>query len=238
MHLPFRPTLWPTIITIPAFLLMVGLSLWQVQRLEWKTELLAERQSRLNAAPIDLPSPGSDPAQAEYKRVRLEGEFLHEKEFYLAARSLAGAPGYHILTPFQIADGTLILLDRGFVPPEKKLPSSREEGQSKGMARIDAILRLPKPKVWVQPENEPEKNVWFYIDLVKMAEKSGLSQLRKDIYAEVGPAPNPGGWPLGGQTRISLPNDHLQYALTWGLLALALIVIYVVYHLKREGKIK
>ena len=52
------------------------------------------------------------------------------------------------------------------------------------------------------------------------------------MFLDAGPAPNPGGIPIGGQTKVELPNDHLQYAITWDFLAVALAVIYVVYHLK------
>jgi surfeit locus 1 family protein len=66
-----------------------------------------------------------------------------------------------------------------------------------------------------------------------MVAASGV-QARTDLYLDAGPEPVPGGFPIGGQTRIDLPNDHLQYAITWALLAIALAVIYVVYHLKLE----
>ena len=70
-----------------------------------------------------------------------------------------------------------------------------------------------------------------------MAAASGLG-FRTDLYLDAGAAPNPGGFPIGGQTRINVPNDHLQYAVTWALLALALVVIYVIYHLKPAAEPK
>ncbi|HEX2580803.1 MAG TPA: SURF1 family protein [Dongiaceae bacterium] len=218
------------------FLVLVGLSVWQVQRLQWKEALIAERVSRTQASAADLPARADE--QSEFRHVRVQGSFLHEGELYLAARDIGeGNPGYHILTPFHLSDGRgAIIVDRGFVPVERKLPSSRPKGQVTGTVTVDGYVRFPQRRAWFQPENEPGKNVWFTVDLAAMANKLTFADLRRDLYVEAGPQPNPGGWPRGGQTRIELPNDHLQYALTWALLALALAVIYVVYHLQLEGK--
>ena len=235
--LRFRPTLWPTLFSVPTFLVLVALCIWQVQRLHWKEGLIAERESRVAAEPIALPAVGVDPASLEYSRVHLEGSFLHDKELYLGARSMNGNPGYQILTPFALADGGLVLVDRGWVPIERKAPESRVEGQVAGPQAIDGILRLPRGQAWMQPDNEPGKNMWFFVDLPAMAAVAG-AQIRTDLYVDAGPAENPGKYPVGGQTRIEMPNDHLQYAITWGLLALALAVIYVLYHLKLERERK
>jgi surfeit locus 1 family protein len=231
--LRFRPTLWPTLFSVPAFIMMVGLCVWQVQRLDWKTDLIAERESRVAADPISLPAVGADPADVGFRRVRLEGTFLHDKELYLGARSMNGNVGYHVLTPFALAGGGNVLVDRGWVPVERKTPDRRSEGQVAGLQTLEGVARLTPGQAWMQPDNEPQHNMWFFVDLPAMAAASGVD-LRTDLYVDAGPAENPGRYPVGGQTRIELPNDHLQYAVTWGLLAAALAVIYVLYHLKLE----
>jgi surfeit locus 1 family protein len=235
--LRFRPTLWPTLFSVPVFIVMIGLCVWQVQRLYWKENLIAERQARVAAEPVALPKVGVDPASMEYRRVRLEGTFLHDKELFLGARSLNGNVGYRVLTPFALAGGGAILIDRGWVPVERKAPDRRAEGQLAGTRAIDGIVRLAPGKAWMQPDNEPGRNMWFFVDLPAMAAASGVD-FRTDLYVDAGPAENPGKYPVGGQTRIELPNDHLQYAITWGLLAAALAVIYVLYHLKLERERK
>lgn len=227
----FRPTFWPTVFTIPAVLVMIGLSIWQVERLQWKEALIADRQARVAAEPIALPAPGSDPVAVEYRRMAVTGHFLHDHEMYLAARSMNGNVGYHIVTPMALVDGSTVLVDRGWVPIEKKLPESRAQGQQAGDITLDGVVRLSQHQAFMQPDNEPDKNVWFFLDLPAMTAKAGLPA-RSDLYVEAGAAAVPGGYPIGGQTHINLPNDHLQYAITWGLLALALIVIYVIYHLR------
>src|SRR5215467_1772674 len=101
MRLPFHPTLWPTVFTVPAILIMIGLSIWQVQRLSWKEGLIAERTARTTAAPIALPPASTDLADLEFRKVAVTGTFDHAHEFYLAARSQNGNVGYWIVTPLK-----------------------------------------------------------------------------------------------------------------------------------------
>ena len=191
------------------------------------------------AAPaVTLADMKTNITDSEYRKIHVAGEFLHDNELYLAARSLESVQGYHVITPFQTNDGPIIMFDRGFVALEKKLPATRLQGQVEGQVALEGFVRFPRPKAWVQPENEPEKNVWFYIDPSAMGKAMSLNDVEGKFYLEAGSGLNPGDWPKGGQIRVDLPNDHLQYAITWALLALALAVIYVLYHLKREGKIK
>ena len=232
MRLPFRPTFWPTVFTVPAVLFMIGLSIWQVQRLHWKEGLIAARVERITAAPIALPPAGTDLTALEFHRVTLTGTFDHAHEFYAAARSQNGNVGYWIVTPFK-AGAETVLIERGWVPQNMKLPESRAQGQIAGTVTLNGIIRLPQVKSFFQPENEPGKNIWFYLDPAQMATAAGIPA-RTDLYLDADAAPNPGGFPIGGQTRINLPNDHLQYAVTWALLALSLAAVYVIYHVKLE----
>ena len=233
MRLPFRPTFWPTVFTVPAILVMLGLSVWQVQRLHWKEDMIAERVARTTAAPIALPPAGTDLVPLEFRRVTVTGTFDHAHELYLAARSQNGNVGYWIMTPLKMESGETVLIERGWVPEEKKRPETRPQGQLAGTVTLNGIIRLPQVKTFFQPENEPAKNVWFYIDPAQMAGAAGVPA-RTDLYLDAEKTDIPGNYPLGGQARIELPNDHLQYAITWALLALALAAVYVIYHLKLE----
>jgi surfeit locus 1 family protein len=237
----FRPTFWPTVFTLPAIAVMLGLGVWQLDRLAWKTDLIAEIQSRLAAAPAPLDGvlaeAGGDLDGVQFRRVSIAGEFLNEHELYLAARSMNGNPGYHVMTPFRQAEGGTVLVDRGWVPIERKLPVARAEGQLDGPLTIDGVIRVPPAdKAWFQPDNEPGANMWYWIDLPAMAGHAGALDAAP-VYLDAGPAENPGGFPIGGQTRVNLPNDHLQYAITWFALAVSLAVIYVIYHRRpRDAK--
>jgi surfeit locus 1 family protein len=233
MRLPFRPTFWPTVFTVPAILVMIGLSVWQVQRLQWKEELIAERVARTMAEPVALPPAGSDLSGLEFRRVTVTGTFDHAHELYLAARSQNGNVGFWIMTPLKMESGETVLIERGWVPDNRKAPETRAQGQLAGSVTLNGLIRLPQVKAYFQPDNEPAKNVWFYIDPAQMVAAAGIAA-RTDLYLDAEKTDIPGNYPLGGQARIELPNDHLQYAITWALLALTLACVYVIYHLKLE----
>ncbi|MCW5771909.1 MAG: SURF1 family protein [Rhodospirillaceae bacterium] len=226
--------------TLPAVLGSLALGAWQVQRLEWKTALIAERQAQRDAQPLQGLPTTFDRAKHEYRKVRLAGRFLHEKEMYLAARSFRGNPGYHVVTPFALTGDGTILVDRGWIPLDRKAPESRSYGQAPGETAVEGYLRVPPPQGWFVPDNEPAKNFWFWIDIPTMARHAGLAGV-KPYFLEAGPAENRGGYPIGGQTRFELPNDHLHSAITWFSMAIIGVVIYLLYHRRRarelaEGK--
>ena len=232
----FRPTFWATAATIVAVLIMLGLGTWQVQRLMWKNDLMARIETRMAAAPEALPAHVEDPQEWDYRRVSVTGRLLNDREFNLNARSMRGNVGYQILTPLERADGGgIVMVNRGWVPPEKRGEESRREASFADTVTIEGVARVPRnaKASSFQPDNEAEKNSWFWIDLPHMARLLGVERIHP-VVVEAGEAENPGGFPKGGQTRVSIPNDHLSYAITWYSLALALLVIYVLFHLRRE----
>jgi surfeit locus 1 family protein len=233
----FRPGLAPTLFTVPAVLFMVALCVWQVQRLYWKEGLINERVERTTAAPVALPAAGGSLDEAEFRRVALSGQFDHAHEFLMPARSQNGNVGFWVVTPLHLDTGGDVLVNRGWVPDGFQEPAQRMGGQLAGNVSFDGILRLPQVKSWFQPDNEPDKNRWFYLSPAEMAKASGLP-FRTDLYLDAVKTEIPGNYPLGGQTRIQLPNDHLQYAITWGALALALVVIYAIHGFKAGTKPK
>jgi surfeit locus 1 family protein len=226
----FHPTLWPTVFTIPALILLLGLGTWQVERLHWKEALIAERTARSTGAPIALPPDNADPKGYDFTKTQVTGHFLNDKEMYLAARSLNGNVGYQVVTPFVLGSGRAILVNRGWIPDDRKLPASRAAGELQGTVTVDGLLRGNQAQSWLVPDNEPQNNVWFYVDVPAMAKWAGLSDVHGTYYIEAGPAPSPGGLPIGGQSHTDLPNNHLQYAITWYSFAVSLSVIYFLYH--------
>jgi len=232
----FRPLLWPTVFSLPVLVVLLGLGSWQIERLFWKLELIAQRQAAVAAAPVTVPSTLEQARGMEFRHVFDEGTFLHDKEIFLGATSEAGQMGYQVLTPLQEPEGRIIFVNRGFIPSELKDPATRASGQIQGKVRIQGLLRLPpagKP-VWFLPENRPDLNYWLWVDLPAMAAADKLDGVAP-FYIDADVTPNPGGWPKGGITRLELRNDHLQYAITWFSLAVALIVIYFLYHHRNTG---
>jgi len=231
----FRPTLWLTVVTVLCAIFIFGLAFWQVERLKWKDAAIGERVSRSESAPIAFPKAGSDQADYEFNQTRVTGEFLHDRELYLAARSMRGNVGYHVVTPLVMDDGTTILVNRGWVPNALHLPKNRPGVEASGVVSVEGIIRKEtQPGVFV-PDNRPDENFWLYVDIPAMTQAAGLSNVLP-YYIEAGPQENPGGYPIGGQSRIYLPNDHLQYAITWFVLGLILLVIYVIYCTTRQDQ--
>jgi surfeit locus 1 family protein len=227
----FRPQFWPTVFAVPIVLLCLGLGAWQIQRLHWKEGLIGERSAAVNAPAIGVPSDRAVPSSLEFRHVSAEGVFLNDKEIFLGAASEGGEIGYQVLTPLRQADGRIVFVNRGFIPSELKDRAKRSAGEPAGHVRIEGLLRLPpdgRPN-WFLPDNRPDLNYWFWVDLPAMATADKLEPVAP-FYIDADATPNPGGWPRGGVTRLELPNNHLQYAITWFSLAVAMIVIYVLFH--------
>jgi surfeit locus 1 family protein len=232
----FHPRLVPTLFTIPALIVLVGLGTWQVQRLHWKEGLIAQRDRMVAAPPIAPPQTLAEAVPNQFRHVADDGVLLNDKEIFLAAASEGGGSGYQVLTPLQEPDGRIIFVNRGFIPLELKDPAKRAAGEPSGPVHIAGLLRVPpaeKPTFFL-PNNRPDLDLWFWVDLPAMAKAAGVPDTAP-FYIDADKTPNPGGWPQGGVTNLELPNDHLQYAITWFSLAIALVVIYVLYHRKNSG---
>lgn len=227
-----RSLFWPTLWSAFGLVLLLALGSWQVQRLGWKEGLIAERNTALAAAPVPLPKDLDAARALEFHPVRAAGQFLNDHELDLNAQSLRGDPGFHIVTPFRLEDGSILLVDRGFVPTARQSPATRAAGEIAGPTTVVGLLRFPEPPGWFTPPNEPQKNSWFSIDIPAMAAAAGVGNALP-FYVDAGKTPNPGGWPLGGQTITDLPNNHLQYAITWYALAAALVVVYIRFARRR-----
>ena len=230
-----------TALAIVAFAVLAGLGVWQLQRLQWKEGLIAKIEARTKAPPIGLKDAAAMEAQGRdpsYYRVRASGRFDHAKERYLFALS-EGSAGWHVITPLQTADGETVLIDRGFVPDNLKAPALRAEGEVEGVVTVTGIVRLPDTQGLFTPDNEPEANRWFWRDADAMARSifPGEAVEVAPFFLEAEKGEVPGGWPEGGKTRLDLPNNHLQYAITWFLLAASLLGVYGAYVWKaKEGK--
>lgn len=232
-HRPaFRPALWPTLMTVPALIALLALGSWQLHRLGWKLDLIADMDARLAAEPVALP-PGELASETwNYRRVRVAGRFEHGKEIHMVSHSHRGNLGYHVYTPLARADGAgWVIVNRGWVPSDSKDPGRRAAGQVTGVVTVDGIARRGWGQAAFVPDNDPAKNVWFYGDLAAIAAEMGIPA--PTLFVEADAAANPGGYPLGGQTRVKLTNKHLAYAITWYGLAVALVVIYVLWHRRR-----
>lgn len=232
-----RSLFWLSFFSLGALVLLLGLGTWQVERLFWKERLIAERHAAVTAAPIALPRSLAEARGLEYHHVAATGTFLNDRELFLGATDDDGHPGYHVITPLRLAGGGVLLVDRGFIPEARKQPASRAQGELSGEVTVTGLVRFGsdvKPH-WFLPDNSVERNYWIWVDIPAMAAAAHLDGVLP-FYIDADVTPNPGGLPIGGQTRLELPNNHLQYAITWYALAVALVVIYILFVRRRRAE--
>ena len=228
----FRPYLGLTIACAILFAILCGLGAWQLERLQWKLALIATVNSHMAAAPVPLDRIlAMNRDEAQYRRVSLNGRFDHAREAYVFTTD-QGAAVYHVLTPLTTTDGKVLVVDRGEVSKEKLDPATRAAGNVEGEARVTGVWRVPDPPGAFTPPPDTAKRIWFSRDLAAIAATDHLT-LAAPVVIEADAAPNPGGWPRGGQTVVSFRNQHLSYAVTWFGLALCLLGVWLAYHISR-----
>ncbi|XP_018517948.1 surfeit locus protein 1 [Lates calcarifer] len=214
------------------FLLLIpattfGLGTWQVKRRQWKMQLIDELSKLTTAEPIPLPLDPHELNELEYRRVRVRGRYDHSQELYILPRSpvdpekeareagrlsSSGETGANVITPFHCTDlGITILVNRGYVPRQKIRPETRMKGQVEGEVEVVGVVRLTEPRKPFVPHNDVERNRWHYRDLEAMSHATGAEPIFIDADFK---STIPGG-PIGGQTRVTLRNEHMQYIVTW-----------------------
>lgn len=238
-----RPPVSVILIMLAALASAAGFSalgIWQVQRLHWKLDLIARVDQRLQAAPVDAPRRADwqaiTPATSEYLKVRATGRFLHDKETLVQAVTDLGA-GFWVVTPLATDDGDTVLINRGFVPPERHEQSTREESARSEETTVTGLLRLTEPDGAFLRTNDPANARWFSRDVAAIAATHRLSDAAP-YFIDADATPNPGGWPVGGLTKVRFTNNHLVYALTWFGLALMTLGAgaYVIFDWRRDAR--
>lgn len=217
-----------------AFIGFCALGAWQMKRLAWKLDLIERVESRIHAEPIAAPEDWANisVARDEYRRVRVAGRYLPDRDTRVDALTERGA-GDWILSPLQTADGSLVLVNRGFVPDDAQAAATPT-----GEVAVIGLLRISEPHGRILRANVPAQDRWFSRDVQAIAAKRGLSNAAPYFIDAEFNATAAGScgecWPRGGMTVVSFRNNHLQYALTW--FALALLTAYAIWRFAREGR--
>ena len=241
-RLPLRRSVfWGTLfLGLLLFGVLIALGTWQVKRLAWKEALIATIAERVEATPRPLGEIEALYAQTgdvDYWSAAARGTFLHDRESHFLA-TWQGSSGFFVYTPLRLDDGRILMVNRGFVPFDRKDPATRPEGQVDGPVTIEGLARNPlaeKPS-FIVPDNDPAKNVFYWKDLGAMAARAGVpAEELLPFFLDAGAAPVPGGLPVGGVTLIDMPNSHLQYAVTWYGLAATLLVVLVLMLRRKPG---
>jgi surfeit locus 1 family protein len=224
----------PTIFAIVGIAILVGLGIWQLDRKTWKENLIAAMNTRLSHAPADLPPREEwgrlDQQREEFNRVGFPAEFLAGQAalVYSAGSALrpdVKGPGYWMFAPARLAGGSLVVIDRGFVPLDRKDAAATIPPAS---VDIVGVMRWPETRGMFTPADEPQNNVWYLRDSTAIAAAKKWDTAAPFYIEQETPVP-PGGWPKPGKLVVALPDNHLQYAITWFGLAFGLAGVYGVW---------
>ena len=211
-----------TLVSIIISLICFSLSIWQVKRLEWKKNLISNIEKAYNSDSININVLSGDLRNFKFKNVYLEGTFINEKSMFLGPRVNKDQVGYHLITPFLLKDGRYILTNRGWLKEIIKIREPNKEYLIKGILKESDIKNI------FTPENNMEKNLWFYISTDEMSKFAGL-RLVDNIFVDlIGSNPNHKLTIINSSTP-KIVNNHLQYAITWAILGLLFLVMNYIY---------
>ncbi|ENN90085.1 SURF1 family protein [Bartonella bovis] len=217
------------VLCIGFFLLFSALGIWQIQRLNWKTNLIASVNQRIHLPPIKAPSQNQWKQitfdKDEYRPVTLTGNLLTDKNIFVTALT-QNTTGYWVLTPLQTADNTLTFINRGFIPmnarhhfeQEKTSPYPHSSTNTEKIT-ITGFLRMSERDAIFPQKNNPNQNLWYTRQLSAMAQKLGLSNVAPYFIDATQKIATQGDLPIVGLTVVHFNNNHLSYALTWFILA-------------------
>jgi surfeit locus 1 family protein len=226
--------IWGAVATVVGCAILIFLGVWQLHRLAWKEGLIARIEERAKAAPTPLPPPSQwatlRPDDYEYRHVALDGVFENDKEalVFRPAGGAARTPGFLVLTPLKLSSGAYLIVNRGFVPLDKKDPASRPESQIEGQKHVEGLMRPPEPRDAFTPADRPETGQYFTRDPGLIAAHFGLFPAAP-FSVDADKTSAPGFAPQGGASEVTLPNNHLVYALTWFGLALGWIGAFAAF---------
>lgn len=226
----FKPGKPLTITVAAAFFILVALGSWQACKIGPKTALIDSITAGLAAEPMPLPVHLDDPGAVAYRRVTFDGRMSTAEPVRVFGTNLDGAPGYYLYKPVTREFGRAVLVNFGWIPMEEKaLPALPTDEVT-----ISGVLMLSAEAGSFTPANNPEGGTWFTANVFELGAHFGLGA--KDFYHfrvfadHIG---GPGVLPLGGQVRVDIPNDHVEYMLTWYGIAAGLIGVYGVYGRKK-----
>ena len=232
-----RQLVIPGIATLLALAVLLGLGTWQLQRKAWKEQLIATLNARLDAPPLPLPPPASwnnlAAADMEFRHVAFPATFLPVQgaHVYTTGSSLRGdvsGPGFWVFAPARDPDGAIVMVNRGFVPYGQENTLGGGSFPRSGTVNITGVLRWPEARGMFTPTDKPATNLWFVRDHLAIAAAKGVGPVAPFYVEQETPEP-PGGLPRPGKVIPSLPNNHLQYAITWYGLAAVLVIVFLVW---------
>ena len=237
----------PALFVLAGLAVLVGLGVWQLERMAWKEQLVATLTERLAVAPVDLPAPDTwaalDPAKNEFRRVSFPAEFVtsdqpqnREARVYTSGSALRDdikSPGYFAFAPARLSGGSIVVVNRGYVADARPTAQTKPLGETSGVVDLIGVMRWPETPGWFVSLYNAAQDLWFARDHQAMAAEKGWGAVAP-FYVELQAPEPPGGLPKPGRVKVNLPNNHLQYAITWFGLAIVLLAVFAVWALGRR----
>ena len=212
-----------TLISIIISLICFSLSIWQIKRLFWKSNLIDNLEIAYKSPPIKINNLHGDLREFKYKKVSAEGIFINKKNMYIEPRVYKGQVGFNLLTPLLLKDGRIILIDRGWIREKKFFNDDNEKN-----IFLQGILKESGKTNFFTPANVPKDNSWFYVDISQMSEYVGFN-LIKHVYLELINKNDLNNYPIAKEPKVALLNNHLQYAITWAILGFVFLIMNYIY---------
>jgi surfeit locus 1 family protein len=235
----------PTILTVALLAALLGLGNWQLDRKAWKEGLIDTLDRRLADAPAALPPAASwqqlTAAADEYRRVQFRATLVpHQEALVFTSGSTfrpdVEGPGYWVLAPARLADGGVVVVNRGFVPEGRQDAAAHDDGGT-GPLDLVGVMRWPELPGWFTPQPDQARNIWFARDQLAIATADHWGEVAPFYVEQESPQP-PGGLPQPGPLKVNLPDDHLQYAITWFGLAAVLAGTFAFWLRSRRRETK
>jgi surfeit locus 1 family protein len=230
-----RGLLVPALLAALGCAILASLGTWQLERKAWKESLIDTLGRRLAAPPTAVPPPSQwaslDAGNAEFRHVRFAADLEPGQEALVftsgsAFRRDVSGPGYWLFAPARLADGSRVVVNRGFVPEARRDPAARL--RVTGPVEIVGVMRWPERGGLFTPAGDPAHDLWFVRDHLEIAAAKNWGVVAPFYVEQEAPIP-PGGLPQPGMLTIDLPNNHLQYAITWFGLAAGLATVFMFY---------
>lgn len=216
-----------------SFVVFLLLGLWQLERLEWKEELIHKVEKNFSQNPSNFPIKElAENSDLEFRRVKFPGYFLHNEEILINGKyNRLKEIGSYIITPILLKDNTVVLANRGWAPITKK-EEMAEISRSPIETDILGMLNKGEKTPWFVPKNKPDEGVWLWAEfdqLLKFSREKLPNYVVRPTMINIINENNELKYPSPLPTDFKIRNDHLQYAITWFSLAILTIVMTIIF---------
>ncbi len=205
-----------------AILILVSLGTWQLERLRWKTDILSSMRTSLSLPSLEISEEViKNINKYSYRHIQLTGSYLYNNNVTIYSKVFNKKVGKHLVIPFKTQYGT-VLVNRGFIPKDFNILGNDETK----VIKINGIIKFQQKINYFTPKNNISGNEWYYINIDEVSNYLSIPLLKFYIVEKDNDDEK---YPIGSQYNINIPNDHLQYAITWFSLALALSIFINVF---------